>query len=174
MANPIYGKDKVLKFRLLKDIKNKDAAKLALQMEHTIKYDTGQESKQTKDGPINTGTGLTTTIEISAISTRDEVNKMLRDSVLNQEDLEVWEIDLGATPVGGKYPVLYGRGRLSSWEDPANVEEAAEFSTTLNIDGTLQSGFDVVTDMEKQQIQYVYTSMSKQEDKKPEPETFRK
>lgn len=161
MERPIFGKDKVLKFRLLKDEGGQEASHLALQIEHTISYDINANSKQTKDGQINFPGGLTTTITISAISTRDEVNKMLRDSVLNQEVLEVWEIDLGAEPVGNKYPAKYGRGILSNWEDPANVEDAAQFTTTFNVDGTLQDGLVTVTEAEKEQIQYVFRDTKK-------------
>lgn len=156
MQTPIFGKDKILKFRRLEDAKTKNAAKLALQIEHTITYDTNADSQMTKDGPINYDGGLTTNIEISAISTRDEVNEMLRQSVLKREVLEVWEIDLGTNSNGNKYPAKYGQGRLSEWEDPANVEEAAQFSTTFNIDGELQDGEVTLTADEIATIQYAF------------------
>lgn len=156
METPIFGKDKILKFRRLADAATQKAAKLALQIEHTITYDTNADSQMTKDGPINYDGGLTTNIEISAISTRDEVNEMLRQSVLKREVLEVWEIDLGGKTTDGKYPAKYGQGRLSEWEDPANVEEAAQFTTTFNIDGELQDGEVSLTPEEIATIQYAF------------------
>lgn len=157
MEKPILGKDKILKFRRLADAEKGAAARLALQIEHTIKYEANADSQMTKDGPINYSGGVSTTIEMSAVSTRDEVNSMLRQAVLKQEVLEVWEIDLGAEPdKDGKYPAKYGQGLLSEWEDPANVEEAAQFSTTFNVDGELQDGYVAVTEREIKEVQYVF------------------
>ena len=157
MEKPILGKDKILKFRRLADAKKGVAARLALQIEHTITYEANADSKMTKDGPINYSGGVNTTIEMSAVSTRDEVNTMLRQSVLKQELLEVWEIDLGAEPnEKGEYPAKYGRGLLSEWEDPANVEEAVQFTTSFNVDGELQDGYVSVPDEEIQEVQYVF------------------
>ena len=156
MQTPIFGKEKILKFRRYEDAATKKAAKLALQIEHTITYDTNADRQMTKDGPINYDGGLTTSIEISAISTRDEVNEMLRQSVLKRELLEVWEIDLGNKTTDNKYKAKYGRGRLTEWEDPANVEEAAQFTTTFNVDGELQDGEVTLTADEIATIQYAF------------------
>ena len=71
MEKPILGKDKILKFRRLADASKEGAARLALQVEHTIKYEANTDSQMTKDGPINYSGGLTTTIEMTAVSTRD-------------------------------------------------------------------------------------------------------
>ena len=156
MQKPIFGRDKILKFRRLADAGKENAARLALQVEHTITYDANADSQMTKDGPINYGGGVSVAIEMTAVSTRDEVNNMLRQAVLKQEVLEVWEIDLGADPVDGKYPAKYGQGLLSEWEDPANVEEAAQFTTTFNVDGELQDGLVTVNDEEIKEVQYVF------------------
>lgn len=85
MEKPILGKDKILKFRRLADREKEGAARLALQIEHTIQYEANADSKMTKDGPINYSGGVNTTIEMSAVSTRDDVNNMLRQAVLKQE-----------------------------------------------------------------------------------------
>ena len=157
MEKPILGKDKILKFRRLADAAKGGAARLALQIEHTITYEANADSKMTKDGPINYSGGVNTTIEMSAVSTRDEVNNMLRQAVLKQELLEVWEIDIGAEPnEKGEFPAKYGRGLLSEWEDPANVEEASQFTTTFNVDGELQDGYVKVPDEEIREVQYVF------------------
>ena len=39
MIKAIYGKDKILMFRLLENAKQKKATKLALQTEHTLSYE---------------------------------------------------------------------------------------------------------------------------------------
>ena len=45
---------------------------------------------------------------------------------------------------------------MSEWEDPANVEEASQFTTTFNVDGELQDGYVNVPDAEIREVQYVF------------------
>ena len=78
MAEPIYGKDKILMFRLFKERNTKNATKLALQTKHTWKYDSKSDSSDTKDGAINSPATPVATLEIEAISSLDEVNKFLK------------------------------------------------------------------------------------------------
>ena len=65
MEKPILGKVKILKFRRLVDASKQGAARLALQIEHTINYEANTDSQMTKDGPVNYSGGLTTTIEMT-------------------------------------------------------------------------------------------------------------
>lgn len=162
IETPVYGKDKILKFRLLENATKEKASKLALQTEHTITFDPGTDSTTTKDGVINYNNVLTTTIDITAVMSRDEVNEMLYQSVVKGKTLEVWEIDLQA-PIAAaegvttkKFKARYGQGLLSTWEDPSNVEDLSELSTTMNVNGTMQDGEVVLTDDEIEQIQYAF------------------
>lgn len=127
---PENGKDKVLMFRKLGD--TKAAAKLALQTEHKWEFERSSDSTPTKDGAINSDGGLETKLSIEAVSSRDSVNKLLKDSVLDGFKLEVWEIDLAGTPdSSGKLPAVYAIGSLNTWELPSNVEDLATVSAEI-------------------------------------------
>ncbi len=160
--NPKKGKDKILMFRKLSEASSGAAAKLALQIEHTITLANSVESRMTKDGKINTGSGLEATINMTAISSNDEVNLMLMEAVLNNEKLEVWEVDFsdvqtttGENPVT-TYGALYMQGNLENWELPADSENFSEFTSTFKVDGKPQSGRTEMTVEQVEEVQYAF------------------
>lgn len=160
MIKAIYGKDKFLMFRLLEDARKEKATKLALQTEHTLSADRSVDTTQTKDGAINSDGGIEYSLDITAIASHDEVNKMLKKSVDEQKTLECWEIDLAGEKEGNKYPALYMQGKLESWKMPANVEDLAEISTTLKIDGKPQEGFATISEDDEKAILYGFRDVT--------------
>lgn len=152
MAN--FGKNKILMFRKLGD--ETAAAKLALQTEHTWKYERSMDSEKTKDGAIVKDGGLEVTLSIEAVTSRDDVNKMLKKSVVDGEKLEVWEIDLAGEKQGEKYPALYAQGALSSWEVPDNVEDLETLSTEMTIEGKPVEGYATLTASQVEEINYAF------------------
>lgn len=152
MAN--FGKNKILMFRKLGD--KTAAAKLALQTEHKWKYERKNDSTATKDGSVVSDKGLEVTLSIEAVTSRDDINKMLKNSVVNGEKLEVWEIDLAGEKQGEKYPALYAQGALSSWEVPDNVEDLETLSTEMTIEGKPVEGYATLTDSQVKEINYAF------------------
>lgn len=152
MAN--FGKNKILMFRKLGD--KTAAAKLALQTEHIWKYERSTDSEKTKDGAIVKDGGLEVTLSIEAVTSRDDVNKMLKNSVVNGEKLEVWEIDLAGEKQDEKYPALYAQGALSSWEVPDNVEDLETLSTEMTIEGKPVEGYATLTASQVEEINYAF------------------
>ena len=152
MAN--FGKNKILMFRKLGD--TTAAAKLALQTEHKWKYERKNDSTATKDGSVVSDKGLEITLSIEAVTSRDDVNKMLKKSVVDGEKLEVWEIDLAGEKQGEKYPALYAQGALSSWEVPDNVEDLETLSTEMTIEGKPVEGYATLTDSQIEEINYAF------------------
>ena len=150
----IFGKDKILMFRKLGD--KTAAAKLAFQIEHKLTYERKNDTTKTKDGAVVSDGGLETKMTIEALSSRDPLNEMLKDSVVQGYKLEVWEIDLQDKKKGNKYGALYMQGSLSSWEVPANVEELAKVETEMSIDGKPVAGEATLTDDQIAAIQYAF------------------
>ncbi|WP_242258100.1 phage major tail protein, TP901-1 family [Streptococcus thoraltensis] len=156
---PENGKDKVLMFRKLGD--KTAAAKLALQTEHKWEYERSSDASPTKDGAINSDGGLETKLSIEAVSSRDNVNKLLKDSVVDGFKLEVWEIDLaGAPDSSGKLPAIYAIGSLNTWELPSNVEDLATVSAEMAIDGKPQAGFATVSKEQQEEIMYAFKDVT--------------
>ena len=152
MAN--FGKNKILMFRKLGD--KRAAAKLALQTEHKWKYERKNDSTATKDGSVISDKGLEVNLSIEAVATRDELNLMLKDSVVSGYKLEVWEIDLAGEKQGNKYPALYAQGSLNSWEVPENVEDLETISTEMAIEGKPVAGIATLSESQIAEINYAF------------------
>lgn len=148
------GKEKILMFRKFGD--KTAAAKLALQTEHEWEYSRDADTTKTKDGAVVADGGLETKLSITAIGTKDELNEMLKKSVVDGYKVEVWEIDLSDRKSNGKYGALYAIGRLSSWKVPANVEELVEIESDMSVEGKPQAGEATLTDEQVKEIQYTF------------------
>lgn len=149
MEKILEGKNKVLMFRLVQDRAKKSAARLALQVKHSVKESSKTESIQTKDGTIAKAGEVTTTISIEALASDTLVNKMLRHAVRNQLEVEVWEIDFSKKQSDGKYLAEYGTGYLGSWEVPSDVKANTTIKTTMTINGQLVVGEATVTELDE-------------------------
>ena len=154
------GKDKILMFRLLSEAEEKGAAKLALQTSHEWEYARETEGTATKDGTVQSSGALEVKLSIEAISTADEVNKMLLNSVIKDEALEVWEIDYAHKVEGGenagKYPAKYAQGKLNKWTVPDDVEDNETLSTEMAINFAPKDGFVTLTASQEKEIDYAF------------------
>lgn len=148
------GKEKILMFRKFGD--KTAAAKLALQTEHEWEYSRDADTTKTKDGAVVADGGLETKLSINAIGTKDDLNEMLKKSVIDGYKVEVWEIDLADKKSNGKYGSLYAIGRLSNWKVPANVEELVEIESEMSIEGKPQPGEATLTADQIKEIQYTF------------------
>lgn len=155
VLEPQKGKDRILMFRKKGD--KIAAAKLALQTEHKWEYERKTDSTKTKDGAISAAGGLEVTLSIEAVASRDELNNMLKNSVIEGYELEVWDIDLKGEKQGAKYPALYAIGKLSKWEVPANVEDLITLQTEMAIDGKPVPGYATLTAEQEAEVLYAFT-----------------
>lgn len=160
----IQGKQKILMFRKYEEEPSGDGAKLALQTSHTITSTRSTTQTNTKDGAVAMSQGLQQSIAIEAISTRDEVNFLLEQSVEQGFMLEVWEIDTGRfveDEVAGTsgYMARYGRGYLDSWTTPDSVDGFETISTNMAISGALVMGIEPLYEDQENEIRYAYREM---------------
>ena len=151
MAEPVIsaklGKDKVLMFRVLGVTPSAEAARLALQTEHSWNYSRSTDLTPTKDGAVASTGGLEVGLDIAAVSSDDAVNATLFGAVKAGSKLEVWEVDLASSRLAEAgdvttgiaagdtiYDAKYAQGYLESWAIPSVADGIEEFSTTMNID----------------------------------------
>lgn len=155
---PVSGKSKFLLFRKLKDAKTGAAKKLLLQTEHEWSFERDQEQTKTKDGAVIASGGMEVSLSISAVSAYDSVNEMLFESVLKDEMLEVWEVDIASpgTVDSNKFKAKYARGKLSSWTLPSSVDGLEELDTEMAIEGVPVEGEATLTDEQKLAIEGAY------------------
>lgn len=162
MNNAIQGKNQILMFRSFAQRGNKGAAKLALQTKHTWKYESKSSSELTKDGNVNAPTDPTVTLELEALSSRDDVNSMLMDAAKFAQKLEVWDIDISQKNEDGKYNATYGQGYLQSWEVPSEVGKFTSIKTTMNIDQLPQTGEVTLSQAQEAEVQYAFADITAQ------------
>lgn len=152
------GKNKILLFRLLRE-QDTSAAKLVFQTEHTFTYSRELDTVVTKDGQIVTVGGLESEVSIEAIQAKDdETAKMLRQSVIDGDKLELWEVtvDEELQDDDGKYPAVYAQGFLDSWENTASAEEEAAVSSNFIVELEPQQGMATLTAEQEQFVQYAF------------------
>lgn len=156
----LFGKQKVLLFRKASaDDTSVDATKLVFQTDHTFTINRDVDRIQTKDGVIVKVGGLEAEVPIEALQSKnDPTAKMLEDSVLNGEKLEMWEVtvDEDLKNEEGKYPAIYVQGYLDSWEIGANVEDESTVSSTFTVEKVPQRGFTALTEGQEEAIQYAF------------------
>lgn len=158
MAEMMDGKNKILLFRLLRE-QNTSAGKLVFQTEHTFTYSRELDSIVTKDGSVVKVGGLEAEVSIEAIQSKeDEVGGMLRQSVIDGEKLELWEVTVDEDLVNetGQYPAVYAQGYLDSWENTASAEDETTVSSTFIVDLEPQEGFATLTEEQENFVQYEF------------------
>ncbi|WP_256860468.1 phage major tail protein, TP901-1 family [Paraliobacillus ryukyuensis] len=159
MANEmLQGKHKILLFRKLSD-QASEAAKLVFQTEHTFSYSRELERIVTKDGGVIQVGDLESEVSIEAIQAKDDpVGQMLRQSVIDGEKLELWEVTVDPDLKGedDKFPAIYAQGYLDSWEDPASAEENATISSNFTVEMEPQFGQATLTSEQQQAVQYAF------------------
>lgn len=159
MAEMLQGKNKILLFRNFAE-RNKSAAKLVFQTEHTFSYNRSLDRIETKDGTIIKVGELESSVSISAIqSTDDPVREMLEDAAKGGKKLELWEVtvDEDLKDSDGKYPAVYAQGYLDSWENPANVDGEATISSNFVVELEPQTGPATLTEEQEAAVQYAFT-----------------
>ena len=52
------------------------------------------------------------------------------------------------------------QGKLDSWQLPSNVEDLAEISSSMKIDGKPQKGFATISDSDKKAILYTFRDVT--------------
>lgn len=155
----MQGKNKFLLFRRLADKEKENAIKLVYQTSHTFSFTSDNTTIVTKDGNVIIPAEVATEVPIEAIqSVGDPTADMLMEAVLNQEMLEMWEVtyDESLKNEDGKYPAIYTRGYLNSWELPNPAEGESTISTTFNVEKKPQWGYATITAEVETAVQYAF------------------
>lgn len=176
MAKAIMGKEKVLYFRKKGSA---EAGALVLQTEHSISASRESESTFTKFGNVPISSNLEEEISMSALQAQDDpMFTVLEDSVYDDYEMEVWEVDINKASTEGKYFAEYRQGKVTSWERAAG-EEAATVEGTFVTNGKRVKGLVTLSPEQVEELQYVFHDMTPEDiadeglsdlDSTPEPD----
>lgn len=154
----LQGKNKILLFRNLKNTEE-TAAKLSFQTGHSFSLSRDGDSIATKDGSIvKLGELEGEVSSIEAVQAKgDPVAKMLLDSVIDGDKLEVWEVTVDEDLKEGEtYPAIYAQGYLTSWETESPVEDEASYSGDFLVELAPQFGMATLTEEQQEAVQYAF------------------
>lgn len=160
----LEGKNKILLFRKLSE-QDTEAAKLAFQTSHTFSYSRDLETIVTKDGRVVRPGELESEVSFEAIqSKRDPLATMLKEAVINADELELWEVTVDEDLVNeeGQYPAVYCRGFLGEWDDEAGAEDDSTISSTFTVQMEPQFGFATLTEEQQSAVQYAFVDTTAQ------------
>lgn len=158
----LQGKNKILLFRNLKET-DKVAAKLSFQTGHSFSLSRDGDSIATKDGSIVKLGDLEGEVSsIEAVQAKDDpVAKMLLDSVIDGDKIEIWEVTVDdELKADDKYPAIYAQGYLTSWETESPVEDEASYSGDFIVELAPQFGMATLTEEQQEAVQYAFRDVT--------------
>ena len=156
----IQGSKIIYLYRLLEEQQTEDAFRLAFVTEDSISYSKDADSTVTKDGTIRTPSAVEIEKPMTCIlSQGDTVIDKLKNAMLNDKVVELWEANL-AEPVTGqtnKFKGTYFQGYITSYEKTSNAEDMVEIQMTIGVNGKGADGNVTVTASQQDDASYVFT-----------------
>ena len=157
----------LLFFRKRADHATADASKLRFQTEHSISMEKESESTQTKDGIYVTVSDGENSADISSLAYREddetiEVWKELKGYFQDNEEMEMWQVDINSGLNGTDLDADYYRGFFTAFELSAAADGNVELSYTFAINGNGAEGTDSLTPEQLAEVrnaQYDYETL---------------
>lgn len=159
MAEAVQGSKIIYLYRLLKEQATEDAFRLAFVTEDSISYEKDADSTITKDGAIRTPSAAEIEKPVTCILSKGDTDvKKLKEAMLNDELIELWEANLDE-PVEGEENKFYGtyfQGYITSYEKTSNAEDMVEIQMTVGVNGTGKDGEVTVPADQQEDASYVF------------------
>lgn len=158
----LQGIDTVVYFRKLKDAVNV-AGKL-LPYQTSAKFDPSKkvDTTATKDGMVPTSASVETDFEVEFINSTSSIADMFYDSLFDNEKLEVWLINRKRVK-DGKYYAWYFRATVSEDENDNDADDNSTRDASFSVEGVPQRGWTTLPDDAKDQINYIFKGIEKDE-----------
>lgn len=156
----VQGSKIIYLYRLLEEQSTEDAFRLAFVTEDSISYSKDADSTVTKDGTIRTPSAVEIEKPMTCIlSQGDTVIDKLKNAMLNDKVVELWEANL-EEPVTGqtnKFKGTYFQGYITSYEKTSNAEDMVEIQMTIGVNGKGADGNVTVSASQQDDASYVFT-----------------
>ena len=164
MAEAVQGAKIIYLYRLLEEQKTEDAFRLAFVTEDSISYSKYADSTTTKDGAIRTPSAVEIEKQMTSILTKgDEDIAKLKNAMLNDKLIELWEVNLDEPGTGAnKFKGTYFQGYITEFEKSSNAEDMVEISMTVGVNGKGADGDVTVSTDQQDDASYVFTDTPKQ------------
>jgi TP901-1 family phage major tail protein len=160
MAEAVQGAKIIYLYRLLEEQATEDAFRLAFVTEDSISYSKDADSTTTKDGAIRTPSAVEIEKTMTSILTKgDEDIAKLKNAMLNDKLIELWEVNLDEPVTGqdNKFKGTYFQGYITEYEKSSNAEDMVEISMTVGVNGKGADGNVTVSTEQQDDASYVFT-----------------
>ena len=164
MAEAVQGSRIVYLYRLLEEQATEDAFRLAFVTEDSISYSKDADSTITKDGAIRTPSAAEIEKPVTCILAKgDEDIAKLKNAMLNDKIVELWEANLDEPATGGnnKFKGTYFQGYITEFEKSSNAEDMVEIDMTIGVNGKGVDGNVTVSADQQEDASYVFTDTPK-------------
>ena len=160
---PVSGIDVIYLYRILKDAAKEAAWKLAFTTDNGTTESKSADTVTTKDGTIRKPGNLETDISATTYLPKgDESIKKLRQAMINDEVIEIWEINKADENDAGKYAAVYYQGYCTNIEKSSGSEDYVGVSLSFAINGIGQDGYTELTEEQAEVVQYAFKDAAKQ------------
>lgn len=159
MAVAVAGKRIVYLYRVLEEQATADGTRMAFVTEDGISFSKDADSTATKDGSIRTPSVAEVEKTMTSIlSQNDPMLPKLKNAMLNDKLIELWEVNLDEPAASGdnKFAGTYYQGYITEYELTTNAEDMAEVSMTIGINGQGVSGSVTVPTDQQEDAGYTF------------------
>ncbi len=154
----VQGKQLIYLYRLYEEASQNAATHLAFTTENETSISKDADSTATKDGSLRTpGTAEVEITATSILVKGDEMVKKLKDAMINDKLVEIWEVNLAEPGTGAnKFKGTYYQGYCTECSKSSPSDDFVEVSLTFGINGAGADGEVTVTKEQQEAAAYTF------------------
>lgn len=160
----LQGMHALLYIRLLKNAGKENGQLVPLQTSLNFNPKRDSDSTATKSGNVTTTSSIETELKAEFIDNISKVSDELYDSLINNERVEVWKINLDRINAQGQYFAWYMRGTVTEDSNDNDADDNSTREVTFSIDGTPKRGWLTLPESAKEELDYVFRGIVKIDD----------
>ena len=165
MANDLkilQGFDGIVMVRDLAKAKTEDAKMVPYLTSTDFELSRDSDSTATKSGNVAKVGGLETSFSFETLDSTSETLDLLHKSLVNKTTLEFWFVKLGLLGTDGqKVFAHYMRGRISKDSESGDPDDNGTREFEVAVDGEPKDGYTKIPEGLREQINYIFQGLLK-------------
>ena len=157
----LQGYDTLAFIRKLKDAGTTQGQLIPYQTSLSFDPQRDVDTNQTKSGVVPTTSALETDFETEFINNISKVSDWIYDSLMDEEELEVWVVYRKRVNDDGKRFAWYMRGKVTEDSNDNDPDDTSNRDTSIAVDGLPQRGWTKLTADAEQQMAYIFRGVGK-------------
>lgn len=135
MEQTNYGSKTLIAVRRLADEANVEGQALSYETTHELDLSRDSSDTSTKSGKVYSYDEVSGDFTTELVSSGDTTVKLLKNALLNNDELEFWRISLDKPAEGEEdvYEMEYFQGRLKDYDVTADSDDFVQISVEANV-----------------------------------------